>query len=84
MIYKLVFLNPARWPTRSKVRVTQVNPIFFISQNNVVLIKQNSQRVLPGRPTFKLSLFFINTVQFQPRISRVLGRPVKPGFKIII
>jgi hypothetical protein len=34
-----VFLNLSRWSIRLKARVTWVNLIFFINQNDVILVK---------------------------------------------
>jgi hypothetical protein len=40
--------------------------------------------VLLGHTGFFFSYFFFNSIRFQPRISRVPSRPVKPGFKIMM
>jgi len=51
-------------------------------QNGVVLVKKKStdcNRALPGQPGHGLCYFFITPAQFQPRISRVPGRPARPG-----
>ena len=50
-------------------RVTQVNPVVYINQNDIVLVKKNSQWVatgfltrpvnLSGHPNFLLLLFFL-------------------------
>jgi hypothetical protein len=65
-------------------RVTRVNSIFKKNQNDVVLVKKQKQKstgcnwifdqVLPGQmgrwvtPDFNFLYFFLNLVQFQPRI----------------
>jgi hypothetical protein len=38
---------------------------------------------LPGQPGYFLPYFFFNPARFQPRVGRVPGRPVRPGFKTI-
>ena len=64
--------------------------IFFINQNNIVLVKKTKTKVNGLQPSFWLGLagstrrtapgfffsyFFINPARFQPRISRVSSQP---------
>ena len=47
---------------------------------NQVLPGQPGCRVNPpGQPGFSFPRFFFNPAQFQPRVSRVPGRPAGPG-----
>jgi hypothetical protein len=67
--------------------------LIFFNQNDIILVKKTKVNKLQpvfwpglsgstgssGHPGFFLTLFFFNPVRFQPRVSRVPSRPVRPG-----